>query len=84
MLDRFICLLRTPRHIHTYWNLVLDRHRQQRRRFNFKIGERGRNGPRDVSLPALGFQFESDLLVLGGLPSELNFQIGVNGRRCGA
>jgi len=31
MLDRFIRFLRTPRHIDTYWNLVLDRHRQERR-----------------------------------------------------
>ena len=84
MLDRFIRLLRTPRHIHTYWNLVLDRHCQERRRVNLKIRECGRNCPRDMSLPTLGFQLERDLLLLGGgLASELNFQVGVNGRRCG-
>jgi hypothetical protein len=37
-----------------------------------------------MSLPTLGFQLERDLLLLGGgLASELNFQVGVNGRRCG-
>ena len=33
-----------------------------------------------LSLTALGLQFEGNLLVLGSLASELNLQIGVNGR----
>jgi hypothetical protein len=74
-------LLRTPGHIHAYWNLVLDRHCQERRAVDFEIGERGWNCPRDVSLATLCFQFERNLLVVGGLASELNLQIGVDGRR---
>jgi hypothetical protein len=29
--------LRTPGHIHPHWNLVLDRHRQQRRWVDLEI-----------------------------------------------
>ena len=75
--------LRTPGHVHAHWNFVLDWHRQERWRVDFEIGECGRNCPRDLSLAALCLQFERNLLVLGSLASELNLQIGVNGRRCG-
>ena len=30
-------LLRTPSHVYSYWNVVLDRYRQKRRRFDLKI-----------------------------------------------
>ena len=47
-----------------------------------KSDECGRNCSREVSLAALSLQLEGNLLVLGGLASELNLQIGVDRRRC--
>ena len=72
-----------PGHVHSHRNFVLDWHRQERWRVDFEIRECGRNCPRDVSLAAVRLQLEWNLLVLGSLASELNFQIGVHGRRCG-
>ena len=73
-------LLRMPCHVHAHWNLILNWHRQERWRVDFEIGKRSRNCPRDVSLATLCFQFERNLLVLDGLASELNLQIGIDGR----
>jgi hypothetical protein len=78
-----LALLRTPGHLDAYGNLVFYWEGQERGRINLEIGQRGGNGSRDSCFISLPHDLESDLPVMSGLAGELDFQIGLDGCRCG-
>ena len=73
--------LLSPGHLHANGNFVLDGEGEERRRVDLEVGERGWNGSSEVRFIALLDQFEWDLAVVGGLSSELDFQIGFDRSR---
>ena len=78
-----LALLRTPGHLDAYGDLVFYWEGQERGRINLEIGQRGGNGSRDSYFISLPHDLESDLTVMSGLAGELDFQIGLDGCRCG-
>jgi len=75
--------LRTPGHLYLHRHLVFGGNRQERRWIDFEIRERGGNGSRYPNLIPLCHYLECHLLILRGLTSKLDFQIGMDGGGCG-
>src|SRR6185437_2791137 len=67
-----------PRHVHLDWDVVLDRHGEERRRIDFEIIQLGWNRAAEALFISLRRKLKSHILVVSRLAGEFDIEVGMN------